>query len=46
MHLFFSDNTQKKFKVINVDDDGNELSSHIMGLTDTELILYTVMGTL
>lgn len=49
MHLFFSDNTQKKFKVINVDDeddDGNELSSHIMELTDTELILYTVTGTL
>lgn len=29
------------FQVINVDDDGNELGSGIMELTDTELILYT-----
>ncbi|MBZ3888970.1 Fibroblast growth factor receptor substrate 2 [Sciurus carolinensis] len=28
-------------QVINVDDDGNELGSGIMELTDTELILYT-----
>lgn len=46
MHLCFSDNSQKKFKVINVDDCGDELSSHITELTDTELILYTVKGTL
>ncbi|XP_067420041.1 fibroblast growth factor receptor substrate 2 isoform X2 [Emydura macquarii macquarii] len=36
-----SDNHRNKFKVINVDDDGNELGSGIMELTDTELILYT-----
>ncbi|KAM5173730.1 fibroblast growth factor receptor substrate 2 isoform 1-T2 [Callospermophilus lateralis] len=35
------DNHRNKFKVINVDDDGNELGSGIMELTDTELILYT-----
>lgn len=35
------DDHQTKFKVINVDDDGNELGSGIMELTDTELILHT-----
>lgn len=35
------DNHQSKFKVINVDDDGNELGSGIMELTESELILYT-----
>ncbi|XP_041072170.1 fibroblast growth factor receptor substrate 2a [Carcharodon carcharias] len=35
------DDHQAKFKVINVDDDGNELGSGIMELTDTELILHT-----
>ncbi|XP_066580083.1 fibroblast growth factor receptor substrate 2a isoform X2 [Amia ocellicauda] len=35
------DNHQNKFKVINVDDDGNELGSGIMELTETELILHT-----
>ncbi|XP_038612655.1 LOW QUALITY PROTEIN: fibroblast growth factor receptor substrate 2 [Tachyglossus aculeatus] len=35
------DNHRNKFKVINVDDDGNELGSGVMELTDTELILYT-----
>lgn len=28
-------------KVINVDDDGNELGSGVMELTENELILYT-----
>ncbi|KAL4660255.1 fibroblast growth factor receptor substrate 2 [Arapaima gigas] len=35
------DNHQNKFKVINVDDDGNELGSGIMELTEDELILHT-----
>ncbi|XP_058500693.1 fibroblast growth factor receptor substrate 2-like [Solea solea] len=35
------DNHQTKFKVINVDDDGNELGSGVMELTDTELVLHT-----
>uniref|UniRef100_A0A3Q3QW07 IRS-type PTB domain-containing protein n=1 Tax=Monopterus albus TaxID=43700 RepID=A0A3Q3QW07_MONAL len=35
------DNHQSKFKVINVDDDGNELGSGVMELTDTELVLHT-----
>ncbi|RXM96916.1 Fibroblast growth factor receptor substrate 2 [Acipenser ruthenus] len=35
------DNHQSKFKVINVDDDGNELGSGIMELTEAELILHT-----
>ncbi|XP_023682217.1 fibroblast growth factor receptor substrate 2a isoform X1 [Paramormyrops kingsleyae] len=35
------DNHQTKFKVINVDDDGNELGSGIMELTEEELILHT-----
>ncbi|XP_075456388.1 fibroblast growth factor receptor substrate 2 isoform X1 [Ascaphus truei] len=35
------DNHQNRFKVINVDDDGNELGSGVMELTETELILYT-----
>ncbi|XP_043943941.1 fibroblast growth factor receptor substrate 2 [Protopterus annectens] len=35
------DNHQSKFKVINVDDDGNELGAGIMELTDTELVLHT-----
>ncbi|RVE71403.1 hypothetical protein OJAV_G00051360 [Oryzias javanicus] len=30
-----------KFKVINVDDDGNELGSGVMELTDAELVLHT-----
>uniref|UniRef100_G3NXJ9 Fibroblast growth factor receptor substrate 2b n=1 Tax=Gasterosteus aculeatus TaxID=69293 RepID=G3NXJ9_GASAC len=35
------DNHQSKFKVINVDDDGNELGSGVMELTDSELVLHT-----
>ncbi|KAJ8381393.1 hypothetical protein SKAU_G00021710 [Synaphobranchus kaupii] len=35
------DNHQSKFKVINVDDDGNELGSGLMELTEEELILHT-----
>ncbi|XP_054631312.1 fibroblast growth factor receptor substrate 2-like isoform X1 [Dunckerocampus dactyliophorus] len=35
------DNHQSKFKVINVDDDGNELGAGVMELTDTELVLHT-----
>uniref|UniRef100_A0A3P9DFK5 Fibroblast growth factor receptor substrate 2b n=1 Tax=Maylandia zebra TaxID=106582 RepID=A0A3P9DFK5_9CICH len=35
------DNHQSKFKVINVDDDGNELGSGVMELTDAELVLHT-----
>uniref|UniRef100_A0A3Q2CLA0 Fibroblast growth factor receptor substrate 3 n=1 Tax=Cyprinodon variegatus TaxID=28743 RepID=A0A3Q2CLA0_CYPVA len=35
------DNHLTKFKVINVDDEGNELGSGIMELTQTELILHT-----
>ncbi|CAI9537187.1 unnamed protein product [Staurois parvus] len=37
----FADNQQNRFKVINVDDDGNELGSGVMELTENELILYT-----
>ncbi|XP_034021314.1 fibroblast growth factor receptor substrate 2-like [Thalassophryne amazonica] len=35
------DNHQSKFKVINVDDDGNELGCGVMELTDAELVLHT-----
>ncbi|XP_028303869.1 fibroblast growth factor receptor substrate 2 [Gouania willdenowi] len=35
------DNHLTKFKVTNVDDEGNELGSGIMVLTQTELILHT-----
>ncbi|XP_066524538.1 fibroblast growth factor receptor substrate 2a [Hoplias malabaricus] len=35
------DNHHSKFKVINVDDDGNELGSGVMELTGAELILHT-----
>ncbi|CAB1313484.1 unnamed protein product [Coregonus sp. 'balchen'] len=35
------DNHQTKFKVINVDDDGNELGSGMMELTEVELVLHT-----
>ncbi|XP_029615028.1 fibroblast growth factor receptor substrate 2 isoform X1 [Salmo trutta] len=35
------DNHQTKFKVINVDDDGNELGSGVMELTEAELVLHT-----
>uniref|UniRef100_A0A8D3BDI5 IRS-type PTB domain-containing protein n=1 Tax=Scophthalmus maximus TaxID=52904 RepID=A0A8D3BDI5_SCOMX len=35
------DNHQSKFKVINVDDDGNELGSGVMELSDGELVLHT-----
>ncbi|MBZ3884953.1 Fibroblast growth factor receptor substrate 2 [Sciurus carolinensis] len=35
------DNHRNMFKVINMDDDGNDLGSGKMELTDTELILYT-----
>ncbi|KAI1882175.1 hypothetical protein AGOR_G00247990 [Albula goreensis] len=35
------DNHQSKFKVINVDDDGNLLGSGVMELTEEELILHT-----
>ncbi|KAI7792082.1 fibroblast growth factor receptor substrate 2a [Triplophysa rosa] len=34
-------NHLNKFKVINVDDDGNELGSGVMELTEEELILHT-----
>ncbi|XP_036812458.1 fibroblast growth factor receptor substrate 2-like [Oncorhynchus mykiss] len=37
----FPDKHQSKFKVINVDDDGNELGSGLMELTEEELILHT-----
>ncbi|XP_077374066.1 fibroblast growth factor receptor substrate 2-like [Festucalex cinctus] len=36
-----ADNHQSKFKVINVDDDGNELGAGVMELTDGELVLHT-----
>ncbi|XP_062921326.1 fibroblast growth factor receptor substrate 2-like isoform X3 [Mobula hypostoma] len=36
-----SENHPTKFKVTNVDDDGNELGSGIMELTNSELILHT-----
>lgn len=29
------------FQVVNVDDDGNELGSGVMELTDAELVLHT-----
>ncbi|TRY88683.1 hypothetical protein DNTS_006257 [Danionella cerebrum] len=35
------DNHHSKFKVINVDDDGNELGSGMMELTEEALILHT-----
>uniref|UniRef100_A0A8C2B8S5 Fibroblast growth factor receptor substrate 2a n=1 Tax=Cyprinus carpio TaxID=7962 RepID=A0A8C2B8S5_CYPCA len=35
------DNHHSKFKVINVDDDGNELGAGVMELTEEELILHT-----
>ncbi|KAL0967200.1 hypothetical protein UPYG_G00249080 [Umbra pygmaea] len=35
------DNHQSKFKVINVDDDGVELGSGLMELTEEELVLHT-----
>ncbi|CAL8376057.1 unnamed protein product [Arctogadus glacialis] len=35
------DNHQSKFKVVNVDDDGNELGSGVMELTEGELVLHT-----
>ncbi|CAN0268878.1 unnamed protein product [Lampetra planeri] len=35
------DNHPTKFKVKNVDDDGNELESGIMEITDQEIILHT-----
>ncbi|KAG5274907.1 hypothetical protein AALO_G00141450 [Alosa alosa] len=35
------DNHPNKFKVTNVDDEGNELGSGTMELTQTELILHT-----
>ncbi|XP_004948488.2 fibroblast growth factor receptor substrate 3 isoform X1 [Gallus gallus] len=35
------DNHPTKFKVTNVDDEGNELGSGVMELTQTELILHT-----
>uniref|UniRef100_A0A673JFL2 Fibroblast growth factor receptor substrate 2-like n=1 Tax=Sinocyclocheilus rhinocerous TaxID=307959 RepID=A0A673JFL2_9TELE len=35
------DNHHNKFKVINVDDDGNELGSGVMELTEEELFLHT-----
>ncbi|XP_030638918.1 fibroblast growth factor receptor substrate 2b [Chanos chanos] len=35
------DNHQNKFKVVNVDDDGNELGAGIMELTEEELVLRT-----
>ncbi|CAL8358904.1 unnamed protein product [Lota lota] len=35
------DNHQSKFKVVNVDDDGNELGSGVMELTEAELVLHT-----
>ncbi|XP_053572783.1 fibroblast growth factor receptor substrate 2 [Bombina bombina] len=36
-----SHNRQNRFEVINVDDDGNELGSGEMELTETELVLHT-----
>ncbi|XP_051918310.1 fibroblast growth factor receptor substrate 2a [Hippocampus zosterae] len=36
-----ADNHQSKFKVINVDDDGNELGAGVMELTVGELVLHT-----
>ncbi|XP_061532403.1 fibroblast growth factor receptor substrate 2-like isoform X1 [Phycodurus eques] len=36
-----ADTHQSKFKVINVDDDGNELGAGVMELTDGELVLHT-----
>ncbi|XP_057692523.1 fibroblast growth factor receptor substrate 2-like [Corythoichthys intestinalis] len=36
-----ADNHHSKFKVINVDDDGNELGAGVMELTDGELVLHT-----
>ncbi|XP_077425238.1 fibroblast growth factor receptor substrate 2-like [Vanacampus margaritifer] len=36
-----ADNHQSKFKVVNVDDDGNELGAGVMELTDGELVLHT-----
>uniref|UniRef100_A0A9J7ZW68 Fibroblast growth factor receptor substrate 2b n=1 Tax=Cyprinus carpio carpio TaxID=630221 RepID=A0A9J7ZW68_CYPCA len=35
------DNHQSKFKVVNVDDDGNELGAGIMELMEDELVLRT-----
>ncbi|XP_072291372.1 fibroblast growth factor receptor substrate 2-like [Eucyclogobius newberryi] len=35
------DTHQSKFKVINVDDDGNELGCGVMELTEAELVLHT-----
>ncbi|KAJ0029114.1 hypothetical protein NQD34_004111 [Periophthalmus magnuspinnatus] len=35
------DNHQSKFKVINGDDDGNELGCGVMELTEAELVLHT-----
>ncbi|XP_010890317.2 fibroblast growth factor receptor substrate 2a [Esox lucius] len=35
------DTHQSKFKVINVDDDGNELGAGLMELTEEELVLHT-----
>ncbi|XP_047451482.1 fibroblast growth factor receptor substrate 2-like [Mugil cephalus] len=35
------DNHHSKFKVTNVDDDGNELGSGLMELTEAELVLHT-----
>ncbi|XP_076878732.1 fibroblast growth factor receptor substrate 2b [Brachyhypopomus gauderio] len=35
------DNHQSKFKVVNVDDDGNELGAGVMELTEEELVLRT-----
>ncbi|XP_077453016.1 LOW QUALITY PROTEIN: fibroblast growth factor receptor substrate 2-like [Stigmatopora argus] len=38
---WIADNHHSKFKVINVDDDGNELGAGVMELTDGELVLHT-----
>ncbi|NXI46467.1 FRS3 factor, partial [Galbula dea] len=38
------DNHPTKFKVANVDDEGNELGAGVMELTQTELILHTQKG--
>ncbi|XP_067090945.1 fibroblast growth factor receptor substrate 2-like [Osmerus mordax] len=35
------DNHQTKFKVVNVDDDGNELGAGVMELNEAELVLHT-----
>ncbi|XP_048865122.1 fibroblast growth factor receptor substrate 2-like [Brienomyrus brachyistius] len=35
------DDHQNQFKVVNVDDDGNELGSGVMELTEGELVLHT-----